>query len=798
MSAFLVAASSPNVGTPAIPRTGGGLLTPGAPAGTTPTVDPAATASTASRGSSVGLLPILDGGYGPDSRFAMLDVPVRPDGGKYPRGTIGIVIPGTKETGQENLFFPSVGTSMLVAVNHAGDPLMGSTVGDLNDLGEIDPGRVVRIQSAWWVIKGAGSDPNSLAWQLGKSGRGDVYGGMVIDTPGGTAPQGAKVIGCVSVNLGGFIDVGSTGDRHKLHVDADGHTINRAHISTGALFRMNDQFDGPLAFEPIVPPMTRCGPVPTPVHFGYDPALGAWRWWGEGILQIITPPPKEPPPDPPPKEPPWKITKPPEPPWGGMHPPILKPPGAPPGGGDPPGHLPPFIDIPGGESGGGFEPTSGVGGGGPRNGVQDVQRAIDHYSTGSESPATPPYVETTEPAQPVASSHLELSVPSLLLRPASTYPGAPDLRSNTNPTPEELGAYNASSPATIHLEAFARTTQSGDWIYTTKPGQSRWPFGTAMGGAVLLSPEADIRNQDPAEFNRPASLSFFVAGPNVSFGAGPVDPEEGSLSRGYTWREDGVGGLTWRTVLSGSARDAIAFAPTTGAITVGVGPTSTDALLLDVDPTVGAGTHVASPSVKWTSRSNDGAAHTTDWRGYVEPTDFAGASNFTLSKQLDGGGYAAQFSVVDAAGIILYNNAADEGFIDVDSLVTADRTWKLPDLSGTFLVNEETDGRDYGATVLTDAAPVALTTSGHLHQRFELTAGGNRTIDASDGGRSGQTMCVSIQTDNILNQRTITFGANFSATGTISTPLATTNWASVSFESNGTVWQETTRQTAGV
>mgnify|MGYP001567602279 CR=1 FL=1 len=115
-------------------------------------------------------------------------------------------------------------------------------------------------------------------------------------------------------------------------------------------------------------------------------------------------------------------------------------------------------------------------------------------------------------------------------------------------------------------------------------------------------------------------------------------------------------------------------------------------------------------------------------------------------------------------------------------------------ISGTITVgNSVVQGQK---VTLTDASPVTLTVG--EKEYYELTAGTDRTVNASSGGVAGQRIYFVVRSDSALISRTITFGTNFLATGTITTPTLSTNRAIVSFISDGTSWLELSRQTAGV
>jgi hypothetical protein len=220
---------------------------------------------------------------------------------KFPTGTVGIGMKALNTEKQIDYFLPC--DPRLISVNAAGDPDYSSMVADLTPNNEIDPDRIARLHSFWWVIKKPTGgypfpDRNFLAWNIGQSGRDPVLGGWVIDS---TVEGGdGRVLGNVSNNLSGFLSVGEQGDIHQLGTDKDGHGINSAHIDTDAYFRMDLGRDAPLFFtaddykEPDVH-----GGFLTPVHLRFDPKAshpfilgarrGMWKWEAETNFYVVRP-----------------------------------------------------------------------------------------------------------------------------------------------------------------------------------------------------------------------------------------------------------------------------------------------------------------------------------------------------------------------------------------------------------------------------------------------------------------------------------------------------------------------------
>jgi hypothetical protein len=280
-------------------------------------------------------------GWRKDERFAELSVALPPSlSSGLPVGTEGIVVAATNEETEHPLFFASAsGPAVdLIAVHHAGDPSMGSPVFDLTAANQLAADRMARLQSLTRVVKQPVAvsieDPgksvnlvNELAWNIGKTGRGDTHGGIVTDqnstpivpvgpvitgtpgspipppAPGGTAPPTSpgEVWGETSTRHGGPFAVGQPGDQHKLGEDADGNEINPVHIPTNALFWENRFRDAPLHFEQHFQGSEKL--YPTTVHLGLDPLAkhtdgvgrsdrkGLWKWWTTSMDYIPGDPP---------------------------------------------------------------------------------------------------------------------------------------------------------------------------------------------------------------------------------------------------------------------------------------------------------------------------------------------------------------------------------------------------------------------------------------------------------------------------------------------------------------------------
>lgn len=489
-----------------------------------------------------------------DVRFRRLKVALPPGRPALPSGTVGLVADSTEETGQELLFFPADGR--LVAVNHAGDPAMASTVWDLTREDEIDPERGARLHSMMRVVrtrKACGPvkfrpELNALAWQLGTAGRDALEGyGLVVDaaakeaeqpeaeeTPAGPKQVGRGeesgfvqyrvgkelgektedtfppekppertvetfpaeiVIGSAGVRAGGPLDVGPPGDAHELGRTADGEPVNSCHLSVGALWR-GQGGDAPLAFERAlyVPPGE--GSFPWAVHLRLNKdAKHPWVCGPRpGLWQ-------------------WELFL-----------PIFCPPFRPPLDGppeDPEYKIPPEKRVPG-------EVTKDPAG--KDRAAEDAEARV-RERMGLEPGGT----------------HLEFALPSILGKP-QFFIGADstdDVRYRATLNQEQAARYVADAPVTAHLEAWGAERGKGSWAYTNRPGgrRARYRSGTANGGFVVLPPELGLEDiyagRTPG--NQALSRTYLTLGhPNVRLAL--AEPEsDGTVSSGFYLERDTSG-----------------------------------------------------------------------------------------------------------------------------------------------------------------------------------------------------------------------------------------------------------------
>lgn len=118
------------------------------------------------------------------------------------------------------------------------------------------------------------------------------------------SPRGGHGVALMAASIGyGPIHAGAAADKHQHGHDRDGNPINAAHISTGAFFFRDRNFDGPLQFEGyyVYPPGW---PLTSRTHLTWDGAyahpfagkmaMGMWRWWTEVPYMAPTDPPGTP------------------------------------------------------------------------------------------------------------------------------------------------------------------------------------------------------------------------------------------------------------------------------------------------------------------------------------------------------------------------------------------------------------------------------------------------------------------------------------------------------------------------
>jgi hypothetical protein len=227
-----------------------------------------------------GWLPIRGAGGTPDDRYEFKS-PALPGAfkGKLPKNHTGIVTVGTEEFSQLETLHPDWLNS-LVAVNAAGDPIMGTYVCDLN--ADNTHGASAPLQRVFTVIDGA------IGLQWGRGGRidgGPTNGyGLVVDWD---RDEGAYM----SNHKLGPLTTGGQFCRHGAAAKLGAMTVKPGHITCDAFF-VNAFGDGPLNFEPAPYPTNALDlPQPTHAHLKWD--NGKWKVHASCAFFIPDPDPDE-------------------------------------------------------------------------------------------------------------------------------------------------------------------------------------------------------------------------------------------------------------------------------------------------------------------------------------------------------------------------------------------------------------------------------------------------------------------------------------------------------------------------
>lgn len=275
------------------------------------------------------------------------------DGVRHPAGTAGVILAGTHERAQENLFVP-VATPLIA--HHADDdpPAYSTPVADMDGARRSDTARA-GLHAAWWVRPyplapnvGPWDGEWGLAWVLRQAagdttgyrltiGRGDGAWFETIGTAGDfvdprtgydirvikfttrrdrdrDGPAG-NTLGLASRERFGPLHVGhASNDKHRYGANADGEACNSLHLDTNAYWYRNRVEDGPLAFSEREYPKPVDFEQPVRVYLSWrhdvehrweEPRFGKWEWWTtspwlEPIPPIDTPPTETPPTERPP------------------------------------------------------------------------------------------------------------------------------------------------------------------------------------------------------------------------------------------------------------------------------------------------------------------------------------------------------------------------------------------------------------------------------------------------------------------------------------------------------------------
>ena len=211
---------------------------------------------------TVTVQPTFSAQWDPDTRFQVKTLKLPPGISGVPAKTGGIVVTGTNEYSQEDLFIPCMPNSLVVP-HENGLATTGTIFSDLQADNSLDKDRFAYAQTllrVWQIPSNVqlgpicggptvpGSPTHALAIQMGVARGGASSRGAFADTYyGSDGPQ--QVIGLASNRAYGCLDAGSPTDKHAFPpANGDGDTVTSLHIPVGAYYRLNDDLDAPIPF----------------------------------------------------------------------------------------------------------------------------------------------------------------------------------------------------------------------------------------------------------------------------------------------------------------------------------------------------------------------------------------------------------------------------------------------------------------------------------------------------------------------------------------------------------------------
>ncbi len=272
---------------------------------------------------------------------------------------------------------------------------------------------------------------------------------------------------------------------------------------------------------------------------------------------------------------------------------------------------------------------------------------ISTTGTGSAVRATSPTLVT-----PVLGAATATSINGLTITSST---GTLTIANGKTATVSNTLTFNGTDGSTVAFGAGGTVAYVGlanSWTAGVK--QTFAPNGTTAGlnvGSVAGDPSTPA-NGDLWYDSTANELTARINGANVVLGSGGASGANPTATIGLTT----VNGVA-TTFMRSDAAPALsqAIAPTwTNLHTFNPGTTPSDALLFDIAAIGSAGTR-DSHNLVMRGRSNNGSAHTVEWKQFIDVTSNAGASQWVLQSNLDGGSFSNWLTVKDDGEVLLGN-----------------------------------------------------------------------------------------------------------------------------------------------
>lgn len=552
--------------------------------------------------------------------------------------------------------------------------------------------------------------------RIPNDGRNEGVSGTDAGGGGRRGRRGKSGIALASRTAWGPLHLGHEEDQHKFGLNDDGEPVNSLHLDPDRAmwFRRQDR-DAPLEFDTIEYGPSRA-PMRVRAWIRYDTLSvhgwngetrpGLWRLEAESFFGQKRPPGDGPPtttpddPGPPTNGGP-PVTEPPRPVEPTDTPGPTPDPGAP--GGPTPVPAPPSgpsappapVPWPSGvprpdRPGSGFPTPSPWGPGvsppvGPPRGP--LPPSFGRWTNATWKPIAQQDRGTVDP-ESVAYSAMQLGFPGALVFPQHVGAGAADLRYAGSPRAEDQARAMAQTPAVVRFGSWGY--QSGnEWTYTTKPGYSRVPGGTASGGMLVLSPEVDEADYGDsyAPTGVTSSTTYFGWGKGTYAAWGVGDPTTGDLGNGsYRAGYSGTS-LIHQTRISGTWTDVLGLGATGQTTFYGSAVARVALYLLEQGsaPATAASTPAIYSEagsrlrVKWPGGGTSTLAHESPVEAFTSDDTLTAAESgktchntgaggvVTLTLPAAANGLAFRFVLGAAAQLIIQTNGTDTIEINASS-----------------------------------------------------------------------------------------------------------------------------------